>query len=137
LPLPFPENLRTRRNARVLAHLEPLSAHGDLADRLLDAVQPLGAVQLFCADPAAFRALLAATEGIVFAFAVGMGTIAYRLDGRMRPRAIETGGIPYPEAGEDWVAILHPRPDDDWPAPDLRFWARKAYVAAREGAFGE
>jgi hypothetical protein len=134
---PFPEELRTPRNALVLAHLEPLSAHSDLSDLLLDAVQPLGAVQLFCPDPAACRVLIAATERIVFGFAVGMGTIAFRFDDRMRERALATGGIRYPQAGEEWVAVLHPRPDADWPRPDLRFWALKAYAAAREEALRE
>jgi len=137
VPNPFPENLRTPRNARVLAYVEPLSAHSDLADLLLDAVQPLGAVQLYSSDPAAYRALIAATEGIVFGFACGQSTVAFRLDERMRPRAIEMGGIPCPEAGEEWVAVLHPRPDADWPETDLRFWARMAYVAAREEALRE
>jgi hypothetical protein len=61
-----------------------------------------------------------------------MDTIAFKLDPRMRERALLTGGIPWPECGEDWVAVLHHRPDDDWPKVDVTFWARKAYVRARE-----
>jgi hypothetical protein len=29
------------------------------------------------------------------------------------------------------LAVAHRRPDDDWPAVDLTFWARKVYVHAR------
>ncbi len=35
-----------------------------------------------------------------------------------------------PEGGDQWVSFTLFR--DDWPKPDLEFWARKAYVAARE-----
>jgi hypothetical protein len=67
----------------------------------------------------------------VFGFAVGMHTVAFRLDERMRHRALATGGIPYPECGEKWVAVVHQLPDSDWPAVDVRFWARRAYGHAR------
>ena len=34
----------------------------------------------------------------------------------------------------DWVAVVRHRPDADWPAVDVTFWARKAYGYARETA---
>jgi hypothetical protein len=43
---------------------------------------------------------------------------------------METGGMDYSEAGPDWVSFTLFR--DDWPEFDLKFWARKAYVFARE-----
>ncbi len=97
----------------------------------MTSVEPLGDVQTFCPDVASYRYVLVSTSGIVFGFAAGMHTIAFRLDQRMRERALATGGITWPECGEDWVAVVHRRPDDDWPKVDVTFWARKAYVHAR------
>lgn len=127
----IPTNLAIRINERVLAHLQDLSAHSDIAEVLLKAVQPLGDVQLFCPDSAAYRYVLASTSGVVFGFAVGMDTVAFRLDERMKRRALATGGVAYPECGDDWVAVVHPLPDSDWPSVDVRFWARHAYLHAR------
>jgi hypothetical protein len=59
-----------------------------------------------------------------------METIAFRLDERMQTRALESGAKPFPECGPEWVSFTLFR--DDWPETDLKFWARKAYVAARE-----
>ena len=126
-----PPRLATPLNERVLTYLRDKSAHSDIADVLLDAVHGLGAVEMFCPDAAAYRYLLAATNDVVFGFAVGQSTVAFRLDARMRRRALETGGVSCGECGPDWVAVVHPRPDADWPAVDVRFWARQAYVYAR------
>lgn len=126
-----PVALRGPVNRRVLAYLEDLSAHGDLADVLRASVEPLGDVQTFCPDPSSYRYVLVSTRGIALGLAVGMHTIAFRLDARMRERAVATGGIAWPKCGEEWVAVVHQRQDDDWPSVDVTFWARKAYVYAR------
>jgi len=49
---------------------------------------------------------------------------------RINPAGRGQGELPYPECGPEWVAFALFR--DDWPKPDLEFWARKAYVAAPE-----
>lgn len=127
----IPPSLDHPLNRVVLAHVLPLSAHSDLADVLRAAVKPLGDVQLYCPDWQSYRAVVASTKGIVFGFAVGADTVAFRLDPKMKARALQTGGVPYPDCGDDWVAVLHRRPDSDWPAVDVRFWALKAYAHAR------
>lgn len=132
----IPATLVNRANERVLAYLKDLSAHSDIVDVLLEAVHPLGDVELFCPDHAQYRYVLASTRGIVFGFAVGMSTVAFRLDERMTSRAIGTGGIVWPACGEEWVAVVHELPDSDWPAVDVRFWARQAYVHARSSMVG-
>lgn len=119
-------------STRVLAYLKGKSAHSDIAGALSAAVRPLGDAQQFCPDPAGYGYVVVSTLGIVFGFAVGADTIAFRLDPRMRERALATGGELVPECGDEWVAVVHHRPDDDWPAVDLQFWARKSYVHARE-----
>lgn len=128
----IPAPLINHLNAPVLAHLKDLSTHSDVAESFLAAVKPLGDVQVFCPDPLAYRYLLASTNGIIFGFAVGMDTIAFRLDARMKPRALATGAAACPACGKDWVAVLPLGSGGDWPAVDLQFWALKAYVYARE-----
>lgn len=119
-------------NEPVLSYVRRLSAHSDIAEMLVEAVQPLGDVQVFCPNSAEYRYVVASTHKVIFGFAVGMDTVAFRLDERMRARAIATGGFAFSECGEEWVAVVHHQPDSDWPAVDTKFWARKSYVYARE-----
>lgn len=129
----IPEEILTSpANRNVLAYLADKSAHSDIVDVLRAAVRPLGDVQLFCPDWQAYRYVVASTGGIIFGVAVGMDTVAFRLDARMRERALATGGETLAEYGPEWVAVVHRLPDSDWPAVDVAFWARKAYVFARE-----
>ena len=125
-----PAELQTSINRQVLDHLEGLSANSDIVEALGAALEPLGDVQTFCPDIQEYRYVVASTKGIIIALAVGMNTIAFRLDERMRARALASGGLPYPECGKEWVSFTLFR--DDWPRIDVEFWARKAYVAARE-----
>ena len=96
-----PSALTLGVNERVLAYLRDLSAHDDIADALRTSVKPLGDVQEFCPDVTAYRYVLVSTLGIVFGFAAGMHIVAFRLDARMRERALATGGIACPECGEE------------------------------------
>lgn len=132
-----PGELAIRINERVLTYLKDLSAHSDIVDVLLEAVHELGDVQMFCPDASRYRYVLASTNRVVFGFAVGMSTVAFRLDERMRGRAMSTGGVACPECGEEWIAVVHDLPDSDWPAVDVRFWARQAYMYARSTKAGQ
>jgi hypothetical protein len=126
----IPAELETSINRQVLDYLDGLSAHSDVAGALSAALKPLGDVQMFCPDWRQYRYVVASTKGIIMALAVGMDTIGFRLDERMKARAFASGGVPYPECGGQWVSFTLFR--DDWPKIDIEFWARKAYVAARE-----
>jgi hypothetical protein len=131
-PISVPTELMNDCNRSVLAHIADKSAHSDISDALVAAVKPLGDARLFCPDWQQYRYVVASTRCFIFGFAIGMNTIAFRLDDRMRSRALATGGEAYPECGPDWVAFLPFR--DDWPRVDLEFWALKAYCHARESA---
>ena len=132
----IPPELIRPVNKRVLAYVQDLSAHSDIAEVLLKAVQPLGDVQVFCPDTAQYRYVVVSTRNVIFGFAVGMSTVAFRLDERMKSRALMTGGLACEECGDDWVAVVHDLRDSDWPAVDVRFWAQKAYVYARSTKVG-
>jgi hypothetical protein len=126
----IPRDLKTLRNRPVLRHIEGLSAHSDVVEALATALKPLGDVQIFRPDSQRYRYVIASTKGIIIGLAVGMNTTGFRLDERMRSRALVSGGAPFPECGPEWVSFTLFR--DDWPRIDLEFWAQKAYVAARE-----
>jgi len=119
-------------NRTVLGYLVDKSAHSDIAEVLQKAVKPLGDVQLSSPDWQAYRYVVASTGGIIFGVALGMDTVAFRLDERMRSRALATGGEAFTQCGPEWVAVVHRLPDSDWPAVDVVFWARRAYVHARD-----
>lgn len=130
MPQNIPAELQTSINRQVLDYIGGLCAHSDIAEALMRALEPLGDVQIFCPDPQQYRYVVASTKGIIIALAVGMNTIAFRLDERMKARALASGGVPYAECGKEWVSFTLFR--NDWPKIDVEFWARKAYVAARE-----
>lgn len=126
----IPRELDLPVNQRVLEHIQKLSAHSDLADPFRAALKPLGDVQIFCPDWQNYRCIAASTSHVIFAAAIGMSVVLLRLDATMKARALKCGAEPYPQCGPEWVAFELFR--SDWPRPDLEFWARKAYAAARE-----
>ena len=126
----IPVLLQHAANQPVLAHPQDASAHSDISEALLKAVKPLGDVQTFCPDPSRYRYVVVSTKGVVFGFAVGMNMLAFRLPPPFPERALASGGATIPELGKEWISFTLFR--DDWPAPDIVFWARKAYVGARE-----
>jgi hypothetical protein len=123
-----PNELDSDINLQVLKYISPLSAHSDVVDELKMALSPLGDIQEHSPKQHAYVA--ASTNGVIFAVALGMSTIAFRLDRRMQSRALASGAAELPECGVEWVTFELFR--DDWPRHDLVFWARKAFVAARE-----
>jgi len=126
---PVPDTLRNAVNEAALSYLKDKSAHSDVADELAKAVKGLGDVQTFCPDPSQYRYLAVSTGGVIFGFAYGMSLIAFRLNKTLTETALRTGANDIPELPE-WVAFKLFR--NDWPEFDLKFWARKAYVFARE-----
>ena len=97
----IPRDLETLRNRPVLRHIEGLSAHSDVVDALAAALKLLGDVQRFSPDPAVYRYEVASTRGVTFAVALGMNTIGFRLDERMRSRALASEGATFPECGPE------------------------------------
>ena len=84
---------------------------------------------MFFTEPANFGYVVLTTQDVVFAVAHGMSRIGFRLDETFKARALETGGQDAVEVGPAWVAFEVFR--SNYPAVDLRFWVRKAYLIAR------
>jgi hypothetical protein len=115
-------------NRLVFNYIKNLHAHDGVSETLIKSLKPCGDVQVF--SPDSYRYLTVSTQGIIFGFAVGMDTIAFRLNKRMKEVALKTGAKAIPQCGEDWVNLW---PSEcDWPRVDYEFWALKAYVNVRE-----
>jgi hypothetical protein len=125
-----PDNLSNRLNRTVLDFIKGFSAHSDVTEALLLSVKPLGDVQSYCPDPSRYRYFVVSTKGIIFGIAIGIDTVAFRLNAPFKERAVLTGGSVIPKLGSEWISFTLFR--NDWPEVDLVFWARKAYVYARE-----
>ena len=126
----IPDDILDRRNRPVLDFIRGASAHSDVAEALRKSVGPLGDVQMFCSDPSKYGYVVVSTKSTIFGFAIGMDTVAFKLNTPFDQRALVTGGKTFPELGDEWCSFTLFR--DDWPEVDLLFWARKAYVYARE-----
>lgn len=111
-----------------MIYLQGKSAHSDLVDVLVEAAAPLGDVQLYSSEPANYGYVVLATQDVVFAVTYGMSLVGFRLDEAFKRRALETGGFDATEIGPDWVAFELFR--TNYPAVDILFWARKAYLIA-------
>ncbi len=114
----------------MLKLLKGVSAHSDVIEVLSHAIAPLGDVQTFCPNASKYKYVLVSTRQIIFGFASGMNSISFRLDPIIKARALKTGGKDLTAIGPEWVSFVLFR--DDWPEVDTAFWARKAYVFARE-----
>ena len=125
-----PGELQNTLNEAVLRYVRDTSAHSDVTEVLSRATAPLGDVQTFCPNPSHYGYVLVSTRQIIFGFATGMNSISFRLDPTIKARALETGGKNLTAIGPEWVSFILFR--DDWPEVDVTFWARKAYVFARE-----
>ena len=75
----IPSPLLNEANKTVFGFIKDLSAHDNIASSLMEAVKPLGDVQIFCPDWAMYRYVIASTKNIVFGVAVGMDIIGFRL----------------------------------------------------------
>ena len=126
---PIPASVDNDKNHDILMFLQDKSAHSDLLDVLAEAVAPLGDVQLYCSEPENYGHVVVATRDVVFAVVYGMSRIGFCLDKTFKARALETGGFNASEAGPGWVTFELFRAN--YPAVDLSFWARKAYLIAR------
>jgi hypothetical protein len=122
------DKLNTEENRSVLQHISGLSAHSDVAEALEIAIEPLGAAHTYCPDPDNYRYLVAYANETVFSYAVGMGTVAFRLSPDLKYKAIKSGGEAVDSIDNKWVTFALFR--SNWPEVDVRFWARKAYLFA-------
>ena len=127
-----PFDLSRNENRVVYEYLKKYSAHPDLVEIFLSELAVCGDVQIFSPDINECRYVALSTQRVVFGFAIGTSTIAFKLSEKMKAIALQTGATSYSECGADWVELpIHRR---DWPQVDLKFWMLKAYLNIREKA---
>lgn len=119
----------TLQNPDVEKYFAPLSAHSDVAEEFLVALEKLGEYECR-GGPGEWAALYAVTNDVIFGAAAGMSETFWRL----RPADIEIAlatGAQRTDLGPEWVKVTLFR--CDWPKPDLAYWALRAYDFARTG----
>jgi hypothetical protein len=117
------ERFRIPANKEILAFLERThpSAHSDIASALLASAKGLGGVRNYCPDIHAYAWMaLHTTDQRIFALALGMNTLAFRLPPDVSQEAIRSGGEAAPEIGNGWVRFQF-----GWNA-DLSRWCKTA-----------
>jgi hypothetical protein len=109
------------------------SAHGDLAERLLELVADLPCLS-FCPDPRRYAYCLLHTEGgVIFALATGMRSLSFRLARSDVSEALAAGASARSELGTGWVSFeaFPPEVPTRELLERLRQWCRRACEAAR------
>lgn len=112
------------------------SAHTDIVQLLVESTSDLGSIKFYCPDTDNHAYYLAHTpEGVIFAAAIGMSALMYRLPKQSMSGALVKGGEIFKEIGEPWVSFNPFWPDDDEKnnkvnMPEMKQWAKLAYLDA-------
>ncbi|MDH3546389.1 MAG: hypothetical protein OEN22_04780 [Gammaproteobacteria bacterium] len=122
-------------NAGILGFLEakyPFSAHGDLAEELLVLAKEIPEAHSYCPDNANFAYwFLYANSGVIFAFAIDMWKLSFRLPG-CATDALADGGVCQEEFGSDWFAFEAFGGRRDERRIRSSYWLKKAFTLANE-----
>ncbi len=127
MPWNIDERFRSPANKEILVFLERAhpSAHSDIASALLASAKGLGGVRWYYPDTHAYAWLaLHTSANRIFALALGMSTLAFRLPPDVSTEAIRSGGEAAPEMGSGWVRFQL-----GWNM-DLNRWCKAALEAA-------
>jgi hypothetical protein len=111
------------------------SAHADLVQLMVKSTEDLPSVSFYCPDTDNHAYYLAHTpNGIVFAAAIGMSALMYRLPKQSMSGSIVKGGEIFKEIGEPWVSFNPFWPDNDHgnrvDVQELKQWSKLAYYHA-------
>lgn len=128
----FEGGLNREENATLIEYLqkERPSAHSDMVELLVKSTDGLAAVTFFCPDSDNYAYYLAHTRGgVVFAAALGLSALAYRLPNQAISGALAKGGELFKELGNNWVMFnpFWPERDNEHRVQELQHWCRLAY----------
>ncbi|HEX5635672.1 MAG TPA: hypothetical protein VFY78_01175 [Gammaproteobacteria bacterium] len=128
----FEDGLNREENATLIEYLqkERPSAHSDMVELLVKSADGLQAVTFFCPDTDNYAYYLAHTRGgVVFAAALGLSALAYRLPNQAISGALAKGGELFKELGNNWVMFnpFWPERDNEHRVQELQHWCRLAY----------
>lgn len=106
------------------------SCHSDNGSALIDAAtKDCGEWIGYSPSFENYKYVALITNKTIFALGMGQDSVYFKLPDRLHATALATGALRAEQLGHDWVEIKLFR--SDWPAPDVPFWTRKAYAAAR------
>jgi len=122
---------------RFLKQHQP-SAHADIVQRLVASTEDLVDIKFYCPDTDNHAYYLAHTpNGVIFAAAIGMSALMYRLPEAAMRDALASGGEILPDFGESWVSFnpFWPERDDEQEKIDhsseMKQWCKLAYHYAQ------
>ncbi|VAW59122.1 hypothetical protein MNBD_GAMMA11-2937 [hydrothermal vent metagenome] len=132
--LDLPEN---QQMIRFLKQHQP-SAYADIVQLLVASTEGLGDIKFYCPDTDNHAYYLAHThDGVIFAAAIGMSALMYRLPKQSMAQALEKGGEVLPDFGESWVSFnpFWPEREDEQEKTDhssaMKQWCKQAYHYAK------
>lgn len=97
-----PEN---QQMIKFLKAFQP-SAHTDIVQLLVKSTSDLPDVQFYCPDTDNHAYYLAHTrDGVIFAAAIGMSALMFRVSPQSLSEAMQKGGEVFQEVGEPWVSF--------------------------------
>lgn len=117
-------------NPEAERHFAGLCARDEVGTAFIESLQGLGEYELR-GDLRVFRSPYAVTAGTVFGGAAGMAQVYYCLRPDDCAIALRCGADPAGQLGPGWVCFTLFRAN--WPRPDLKHWALRAYDFARNG----
>ncbi|MDQ1363928.1 MAG: hypothetical protein QG652_1790 [Pseudomonadota bacterium] len=128
--------LNREENATLIGYLqrERPSAHSDIVELLVKSAENLADATFFCPDSDNYAYYLAHTrEGVVFAAALGLSALAFRLPNQAISGALAKGGEAFGELGNNWIMFnpFWPERNDEHLLDDMQHWCRLAYHHAR------
>jgi hypothetical protein len=96
------------QNKNVIHYLiaEHPSAHSDCTEELFLASHYISNRQSFCPKPQAYAYIfLHTTDNIIYALAVGMNTLTFRLPPTVRTEALGNGGTLFHGLSDEWISF--------------------------------
>jgi len=108
------------------------SAHSDIVQLLVKSTEDLSSIKFYCPDTDNHAYYLAHTpDGVIFAAAIGLSALMYRLPKQSMSGALVKGGEIFKEIGEPWVSFNPFWPDNDSRdqvnMSEMKQWASLAY----------
>jgi len=130
----FDGELSVPQNQQLIAYLKQYqpSAHADLVQLLVESVSGLSKIKFYCPDTDNHAYYLAHTpNGVVFAAAIGMSGLMFRLPKQSMSGALVKGGEVFTEIGEPWIGFNPFWNSDEakykFSMDEMKQWARLAY----------
>lgn len=134
----FDGELDRPENQQIITFLKQYqpSAHTDMVQLLVNATKDLSDINFYCPDTDNHAYYLAHTpDGVIFAAAIGMSALMYRLPKQSMSSALVKGGEIFSEIGEPWVSFNPFWPDnnksDEELIKEMKQWSNLAYHYAQ------